>query len=62
MAADITQNKTIDLREQFGAGGNGPAENGCLAGPGIKKAGILAGLSLTLEGEILRVGAACPER
>ena len=28
----------------------------------IKKAGILAGLSLTKVGEILRVGAACPER
>ena len=61
MAAD-TQSKTIDLREQFGSVRHGPAENECLAGPGIKKAGILAGLSLTLEGEILRVGAACPER
>ncbi len=47
LATDKTWEKTVDLRERYAAGRDWLAKSGCLAGPGIKKAGILAGLSLT---------------
>ena len=50
------------LREEFAAKAHFSIEKARAYWPEIKKAGILAGPSLTKGGEILRVGAACPER
>ena len=52
----------LDLREEFAAQAGFSVEKSRAYWPEIKKAGILAGPSLTKGGEILRVGAACPER
>jgi len=52
----------LDLREEFAAQAGFSVEKSRAYWPEIKKAGILAGPSLTKGGEILRVGSACPER